>query len=275
MHTAVEEALFLESYENVSEPKLTLGILAERVGNHIKFFWGAAAVFGVWLAGISFILYQMNGDIGKLRLPQQLEQTSNTPQNQKSQNQAASLLGQAKLNGIRLPEPVIQYAGTRFIEAAETEPSAWKIALDFLNYRSTLNVYVRPVKAVNVPAGSETHFDIGPAVDGKPIPELAHIPIGVAPADAARFEKIGQNLNQNLQFGSAQLILKGGAVSLDDKYARHVFFEGVEIHYSGKPLILQDAVFSNCTFILDNTPYGRQLGQTLLASSTINFEKTS
>jgi hypothetical protein len=81
--------------------------------------------------------------------------------------------------------------------------------------------------------------------------------------------------NQQALAGVPELILNGGAVSLDDRYVRHAVFEGVEIHYSGKPLKLEDVLFINSIFILENTPSARQLGQTLLASSKVNFEKDS
>jgi hypothetical protein len=196
----------------------------------------------------------------------------------KSQNQKAAkeLLVQARQKLVPpIPEAVVQQAGMSFIEAAETDPSAWGIALDFLNYRSSLNVFTRTVKTVSVPVGAQTYFDIGPVVAGNPLPKVSHIPIGVAPKDGARFEKIGHDLNQQSQFGTPQLILTGGAVSLDDKYVRHAIFQGVEIHYTGRPLILQDAMFIDCTFILENTQPGRQLGQVLLASLIVNFEKAS
>jgi hypothetical protein len=120
-----------------------------------------------------------------------------------------------------------------------------------------------------------THYHIGPLVDGKPVPQPSHIPVPVAPEDAARFETIGKNLNANLTVGSAQLILTGGAVILDDKFVRHVTFQGVEIHYSGKQLRLQDAIFINCTFVMDNTLPARQLGKSLLAESSVTFQSAS
>jgi hypothetical protein len=40
----------------------------------------------------------------------------------------------------------------------------------------------------------------------------------------------------------------------------------------GKPLILENVVFFNCTFVLDNNEPVRQLGEHLLASAeTVSF----
>lgn len=190
-----------------------------------------------------------------------------------SAKQTSELLQEARKNGARLDAGLIAETGNKFIEATRTNPKAWDTALEFLNYRSSLNVYTRAVKTVNAPPGSVSFNLVG--VTGKPLPELSHIPLAVAPGDAARFEIIGKNLNQQLQFGTAQLILTGGAINLDDMYIRHAIFDRVEIHYTGKTLRLQDAVFANCTFVFENTQPGRELGRALLASSPVSFEKTS
>jgi len=149
----------------------------------------------------------------------------------------------------------------------------WNAALDVVNYRSFLIVYSRRVSTVNIPVDTATTYDLGPLVPGRPTPTLSHIPYGVALKDAARFETIGQDLNQQLQFGSAQLILTGGAVSLDGKFVRHVIPDRVEVHYTGRALVLEDVVFSNCTFVFENTEPGRRLGRLILASSPIEFKK--
>ncbi len=198
-------------------------------------------------------------------------QAANLPTDKKNIADAKAILDTAKQSAIKLPTNVVEQSGKAFIDAALKEPAAWNVALDFLNYRSTLNIYTRHVKTVASPPYSMT-FDIGGAVTGKPLPQLSHVPVAVDPKDAARFEKIGQNLNQQAPIGTSQLILTGGALNLDDRYVRHAIFVGVEVHYTGKPLILEDAVFVNCTFLFDNTRLGRQFGQALLASSPISFQ---
>jgi hypothetical protein len=203
-----------------------------------------------------------------------LNRIGSDPANPESIKEARNVITAAAANRTKIDPIIVKDVGTKFIQAGLNNPDAWNTALAFVNYRSTLNVYVRPVKTVSVPAGAGTNYDLGPRVDGKPSPQGSHIPIPVAAKDAARFETIGKNLNQQLQYGSAQLILTGGALSLDDRYVRHIVFQGVEIHYSGRPLILEDAIFTNCTFVLDNTPTGRQLGEALLASSPISFKTT-
>jgi hypothetical protein len=192
----------------------------------------------------------------------------------KSQNQKAAqeLLTQARQKLVPpIPATVIEQAGMSFIEAAEKEPSAWGTALDFLNYRSTLNVYTRPARTVSLPNDVRARFNI-PGVAGKALAQLSENPTTVESKDAARYEEIGKNLNQQEQFGIAQLIVSTGAVDLDNTFIRHVVFVGVEIHFSGKALTLQDVVFSDCTFVFENAQPARKLGQIVLASSPVTFE---
>jgi hypothetical protein len=260
---------------NAAELTRVVDTLVERVNNYIKFFWTVVAFAFIWLGAISGVLLHMNANIDTLRVPQKLEQFSLNPQDRNSQEQAASILAQAQSNRTKLPESTVERAGVRFIEASAKVPEAWGIALHFLDYRSSLNVYLRVVKTVSIPAGTAMHFNIGPAIDGKDIPNVSFVEAGVSALDAARFETIGNNLNEQLPAGAPELIARGGAISLDDKYLRHVMLDGVEIHYTGKPVIMEDVVFINCTFIMDNTDRSRKLGQTLLASSVVDFRNAT
>jgi hypothetical protein len=60
----------------------------------------------------------------------------------------------------------VKDSGAAFIEAAAKQPAAWNTAIDFLNYRSTLNVYVRKIDTVPVPDEAQTAFDLGDPVGG-------------------------------------------------------------------------------------------------------------
>ena len=192
------------------------------------------------------------------------------PTSTDNQNAAKKLLAEAKAGSISLPANLVQQVGDSFIGASKTNPLAWNTALQFVNYRSSLNVYTRVVNTIPVPSGSQAQFDI-PKVAGKPGPALAHAGPAVALNDAARYEVIGKNLNQPLSFGLAELFLTGGAVILDDVFVRHAVFTNVEVHYTGKPVKLEDVLFVNCTFVLDNTQPSRDLGQALLASGNLDF----
>lgn len=193
------------------------------------------------------------------------------PSNQQNTQLVKDVLAAANVRGEKLDPAIIADAGTKFIDAANKSPNAWNAALTLVNYRSSLNIYSRAVQGVAVPANASVVFSVR-RVPGKSLPTMFDLPTPVDVSDSARYEDIGENLNQQLKFGTAQLILKGGATSLDGKYLKHVIFDSVEIHYSGKPLNLQDVIFFNCTFVFDNTQPARSLGQAILASSPVNFQ---
>jgi hypothetical protein len=206
-------------------------------------------------------------------IPQTIKDASLNPRDPQSAKRVEQALQSAAKQGKQIDASVISEAGTRFVDASDNNPSAWSAALALADYNSAVNVSYRVVKTVATPVGTTFHYDTGPLIDGKPTTHLSFVPAGVAPGDAARFEEIGRNLNEALGMGTPQLIASGGAITLDNKYIRHVIFKNVEIHYSGKPLMIEDAVFFNCTFIFDNTPQCRGLGKTLLASSPVNFQQ--
>ena len=90
-------------------------------------------------------------------------------------------------------------------------------------------------------------------------------------ADAAHYEVIGEDLNKGESRGIAEVLISGSSVRLDDHYLRHIAFNGVEVHYAGGALRMDDVIFVNCTFVFDNTLHSRSLSNTLLASSHVNF----
>lgn len=174
---------------------------------------------------------------------------------------------------MKLDAGALEQSGKAFIDASLQTSSAWGAALDFIDYRSSLNTSTRTANAVPVPPGSASVFNVGSPLGGKPLPVFSDFPVAVASNDGAQYETIGQSLNQ--EFSSAEVILTGGAVNIDNKHIRHAAFVNVEIHYTGAPLILEDVVFINCTFLMDNTQLGRQLAQIVLSNPTVNFGKAA
>ena len=72
------------------------------------------------------------------------------------------------------------------------------------------------------------------------------------------------------------MFFTGGALSLDDRYGKNIVFRNVEVHYSDRQLTLEDVIFINCTFVIDNGEAGQKLGADLLTSSPIvNFRNSA
>lgn len=274
----------------------TIATLEERVGNHIKFFWGVSAVFAVWLAGISVALYNMNGTLGSLnrniseiKLPQQIEQVSLRPQEQQSQDEVVSLLRQAKQSAILLPEPVIQRAGTRFIGAANVNPAAWDTAANFLNYRSYLNDGLAPKFQDNEPLTPHNlpsyyiNFTPLPPPPAKYFPPGTKIfgfllwahGTGAPPEKSAIMEKISKPVQQGGSFEAYIFNALKGTITLDDERMKNVFIYNAVIEYNGGQVSLENVYFVNCVFRIRYTPNGSHLGEQLLVSVSTTFSALS
>jgi len=51
-----------------------------------------------------------------------------------------------------------------------------------------------------------------------------------------------------------RFVLYGGGLNLNGMYLRHVTLTIVHVYYSGEKYALDDVVFSNCAFTMDNLP---------------------
>ena len=194
--------------------------------------------------------------------------------------EVTNILVGAKRKSISLPLPIVQEGGEKFIQAAKDSPSVWGVAMELVSYRTVLN-------ANNGPSGSSGPLPLGKTwvyappdqevmVPGKRKPTLAFSQgAGVPSEQAARLDRIGRNLNAEIPVGPLFLVMQGGAYRIDNQEIRSVFFEDVEVHYSGSPIILTNVTFINCTFVMDNGTNARALGLTLLASAKITFRTES
>ena len=196
---------------------------------------------------------------------------ASNPVDPANQAEAKSLFAAAKKESIQLPVPVIEQGGQSFIEAAKTDQTAWGVALDFVAYRSDLNI---PPKGQAIPwaqspgkARTEYHLHV---VDGKSVPTMGWID-RVPMAQGARAELIDQKLQQNAEIGTARFVMSGGALNLDGMYLRHAVLLDVEVHYSGARTVLEDVAFVNCRFSMDNTPNSRTVGERILSSNQLDL----
>jgi hypothetical protein len=190
-----------------------------------------------------------------------------------SQRRAKDALLEAKQQSLNIPPDVIQQTGKRFIEAAQKEQKAWDVALQFMEYRSFLNItYKGPTRPVPLPPLAHWEY-VTKSPEGKATPRFSFTPqAGVPSKQAARYDFIGVDKNADLPLGPALVILTGGSALLDGFHIRNAIFQGVEIHYAGGPLILENVIFVNCTFVIENSAPGRRLGEEMLAMASVNFK---
>jgi hypothetical protein len=191
------------------------------------------------------------------------------PTEPKNQQQAIHILTEAKRSSTPLPRNTWIEAGHSFVMAADKDPGAWKTAQAFMEYRSHVNSLTFTFPATGVQPET-THFQIDP-IPGKALPQVIAVNQGLPIAAAARFEKLGVPTNPDVKVGTEHLVASGGATSLDDMDIAHVVFFGVEVHYSGKPIRLEDVLFVNCTFVFDNDDRTRMLANTIINSEKVNF----
>jgi hypothetical protein len=220
-------------------------------------------------------------DIEKSLLSLRAGQAASTPTRLQSQSEAMAIIATAKDKAIRLPENVVAETGISFIQAAASNEKAWEVALEFANYRSTLNSIppnnnTHPIEQ-QTPRRGETRYQVRSVViDGVKQQQpgffyrLDNNNKMRPQSEAARVEQIETPQHQEAEFGVPAFVLRGGFLPLDGMRLRHVVLDGVTVYYAGGPMILRNVVFVRCRFMLDNTPNSRTAAQQILASSEVN-----
>ena len=79
-------------------------------------------------------------------------------------------------------------------------------------------------------------------------------------------------MNREVKTGPIALQMFGGATSLDRMNIAHVTLVGVEVHYSGEPVVLQDVFFVNCTFVFDYSDRSSTLAEEIVSSRKVSFQ---
>jgi hypothetical protein len=264
-----DDLFLLVDCESMAESKITLPVLSERVSNHIRFSWAVVAFGFVWLCGISVQLYYMNADVKQLLQPHQLEKAAAQAAEPKSQNEVLRIFAESKKSQTPIPPDILASAEKSFIAVSERDPGAWKTVQAFMEYRTYVNSLTFIFPATSNPP-EVTNFEIT-TIPGKPHPQLNFIPHGTPIAGAARLQHIGKPTNPNVKLGPTNLIMSGGAVSFDNMDIAHVIFAGIEIHYTGADLRLEDVFFVNCTFVFDNVGRSRMLAENIISSRNVTF----
>jgi hypothetical protein len=203
-----------------------------------------------------------------------LGRASTTPNDQQSQAEAKTVLERAKKTAVRLPIEIVERSGTSFINAAKDDPKAWGVALEFVNYRSSINqepnTGPQPPIAITVNQATQFSFS-GPTPGERSGMRLWRSGEPVPIERSARAEQIGNPNNPAAEIGPSFLLGREGTVLLDGYYFRQVVFTNVEIVYRGGVMVLDDVYFVNCRFVMPNEDKSRRFGSQVLASSPVNF----
>jgi hypothetical protein len=210
-------------------------------------------------------------DIERMLLENRARAIVSSPVDSSTVSEAKSVLAEARQGSIRLPSSVVEQGGQKFVKAAETDAAAWGVALDFASYRTLLNFAEKPTGKFRPVPYRAMAWDLPWIGDNKPKVGIS-AELGLPEKEAAHMEVIGHDHNKALPTGPALIVVNGGAISLDSLYLRQVIFEGSEIHYSGgKPVVLDNVVFFDCRFVLENDGPGREFAQQVLGASRISW----
>jgi hypothetical protein len=207
--------------------------------------------------------------------------TADNPADPGNQQAAKEVLSEGR-GTARIPEAAIREAGKGFIEAAARAPTAWPVALDFLDYRSFLNASLRSPIANIKP--TESAKEIDPAWGIKmPIDEaslkpsktdfhLYFYPPAAPIKEAAALEALDQPAGGS--FGPSFISFTATppiAITLDGFHMRNVVFKNVIVVYRGGPTRLEHVLFVDCAFRIMIGNSGSQLANAVLTSQFTSF----
>jgi len=188
-----------------------------------------------------------------------------TPNSPTSQTVAKLAIAEAK-KSVALPTPVVEQAGKSFTDAAPNNPGAWNVALDFVSYRSALNLPPQRRWMVLSKSPNPTPEEI----KGKPGDATAYVTDEAIPCTPGATQ--AHLTGQPPDMCAAYLRFVGGSVVMDGGYYVNTIFENMRITYRGGPLRLENVTFVNCTFDFPQpTPETRRVALAVLESTPVTL----
>jgi hypothetical protein len=172
-----------------------------------------------------------------------------------------------------VPVQTVSKVGNGLLPLAADVPEAWSTLLDVASYRSSLNLASRPnysSEPISVPSGTVWHYNLPPP-DVHPRLKFSGTFL-VPESEAARLDNIGTDQNKNSKLAPGWLFADGGILNIDGLEIRNVALTGVEVHYSGKSVVLKNVIFIGCTFVFENDNRTRLLAAQILGPPTVTFK---
>jgi hypothetical protein len=205
------------------------------------------------------------------------------PSRKLNQDAAKALLAEAKQkDGVPIPSDIVQQAGDSFVDAARTEPSAWRVVPDFLNYRSFLNASLpspisnsKPIestKEIDPAWGFKMPIDEASLKPSKTDFRLYFYPPAAPIKEAAALEALDQPAGGS--FGPSFIsftAIPPIAITLDGFHMRNIVFKNVIVVYRGGPTRLEHVLFVDCDFRIMIGNSGGQLANAVLTSQFTSF----
>ncbi len=162
--------------------------------------------------------------IEKSLLEIQAKMVVSSPPDPQNQADAKNLLAEAKREPVPLSVSIVEQAGDKFITAAKSDPKAWNVAMEFVAYRSSLNLAEKPPDKFSgrFKVGGEfplAHIEMVP-VEGKPEPSVGFSDFLAPFESSAKVERLGPLATTELKnaVGPRIILLSGGALIIDGFY---------------------------------------------------------
>jgi hypothetical protein len=181
----------------------------------------------------------------------QLEDFSKGPITASSARQVKTVIDTAKQNGVVINRTALATAGNKLLQTADTDPTAWIVAADVLEYASFLNRDVAPSTFGQQPYN--VHFTRSDSTIPNWVGKLGFIGFATAP-NVANFNEINSPALHTLDArGPALIVLNGGTVDMDGMFIKNVVILNAHVIYRGGPIHVDKVYFVNCTFDFDPT----------------------
>jgi hypothetical protein len=210
-----------------------------------------------------------------------LEGLATQPKSPTNISAVNDILSRAQKDNVAIPADMVERAGSKFIDAAQHDPAAWKAALAFMDYRSFLNGATAQIPldlTLFDPNSGFWFIDVeGTKRVGTTGRHVFTVSRHVIPnADAARYERIGDRFNEGRPTGPAAIVVDGqneSLFALDGHRLKNVTFKNAAIAYGGGETILENVHFVNCTFLQfkQNSAPIQELAKTILADASVTF----
>ena len=193
-----------------------------------------------------------------------------------SVHQISASIAAAKNAKVTIDPSLIVDVGKRVLSLAADEasgPSIWKDVVDFLNYRSFLNVDLGPPNAGTVQNFVPKTFYawMENRSENVQLSNSGNVPR----SQAAILEPLGANLNGNNPIGDRLLILEGkegrGTMTLDGLHIKNVIFRNLRVKYFGGRIRIENAQFINCEFQVVRSATGSLFANAILDSPSTKF----
>ena len=177
-----------------------------------------------------------------------LEEAAGDPTSPLNMEEARRVLERAKAAEIRIAPATIRKTAGKFMIAAKENRGAWDTSIEFLNFKSFLNVSQDPSRTLKqIPKGSSFIFAnpfpetiINVALLGLTTPE--HAP------QLRRISSIEPNPSDIQVSIPAYLKIHAGKIVIDGFYFDHIILDSTHVIYHGGRVRLGDVYFINCTF---------------------------